>query len=113
MAKDVGAEIPAGLRRVHRQLEHWRSTRRGRSPLPEALWRAAADAAREHEVFRTGRVLHLEYGKLKRVMNAKMGKTPARTAFVELAAMDGENCVLAAGQDRGGSCGPSSFLSRD
>ena len=104
MAKGTEAEVPAGLRRVHRQLEHWRSTRHGRSPLPEALWRAAADAAREHGVFRTGRVLHLEYGKLKRVMNAKAGKSSARTAFVELAplpAMSGDECVLELEGERG------------
>ncbi|MDE3187816.1 MAG: hypothetical protein KGM96_09870 [Acidobacteriota bacterium] len=104
MAKPAEADIPAGLRRVHRKLERWRSTHRSRSPLPEALWRAAADAAREHGVFRAGRVLHLEYGKLKQVMNAKMGKTPARTAFVELAplaAMDGEDCVLELEGSRG------------
>jgi uncharacterized protein YjiS (DUF1127 family) len=34
MAKLAEDEIPAGLRRVYRQLERWRSTRRGRSPLP-------------------------------------------------------------------------------
>lgn len=48
-------------------------------------------------MFRTGQVLHLEYGKLKRVMNGKMGKTSAPTAFVELAplaAMGGDECVL-------------------
>jgi hypothetical protein len=48
-------------------------------------------------VFRTGQVLHLEYGKLKRVMNARAGKTSARTAFVELAplpAVGEDECVL-------------------
>ena len=97
MAKGADAEVPAGLRRVHQKLERWRSTQRGRSPLPEALWRAAADAAWEHGVFRTGQVLHLEYGKLKRVMNANAGKTSARTAFIELAplpAIGGEECVM-------------------
>ncbi len=104
MIKGAGAEVPAGLRRVYGKLERWRSTRRGRSPLPEALWKAAAEAAREHGVFRTGQVLHLEYGKLKRVMNAKAGKTSARTAFVELAplaAMGGEECVLEMEGERG------------
>jgi hypothetical protein len=69
MAKLAEGEIPAGLRRVYPKLERWRRTRQGRSPLPEGLWKAAAEAAREHGVFRTGQVLHLEYGKLKRVMN--------------------------------------------
>ena len=85
MSKVVEGEIPAGLRRVHRKLERWRSTRQGRSPLPEGLWKAAAAAAREYGVFRTGQVLHLEYGKLKRVMNATRGKACSPTRFVELA----------------------------
>ena len=127
MAKDVEVEIPAGLRRVHRQLERWRSTQPGRSPLPEALWRAAGEAAREHGVFRTGRLLHLEYGKLKRVMeavpstSATVGKStlhtsrrpasgtgknrlPRRAAFVELAplaVMGGDECVLELEGERG------------
>ncbi|HUX46329.1 MAG TPA: hypothetical protein VMV57_16405 [Terracidiphilus sp.] len=122
MAKGAEVEIPVGLRRVHGKLERWRSTRPGRSPLPEALWRAAGEAAREHGVFRTGQVLHLEYGKLKRVMEATArplrsraasgpvshasGRAVAhtdnervrtRTAFVELAplaAAGGDECVL-------------------
>jgi len=122
MAKFAEGEIPAGLRRVQRKLERWRSTHRRRSPLPEALWRAAGEAAREHGVFHAGRVLHLEYGKLKRVMEAtarllttRSASGPAwhasrrsaahtgnsrvrtRTSFVELAplaAVNGDECVI-------------------
>ncbi len=53
--------------------------------MPEGLWKAAAEAAREHGVFRTGQVLHLEYGKLKRVKNSTRGKTSSPTRFIELA----------------------------
>lgn len=80
MAKLTEDQIPGGLRRVHRQLERWRSTHHGRSPLPEALWRAAGEAAREHGVFRTGQVLHLEYGKLKRVMESTAARSALRTS---------------------------------
>jgi hypothetical protein len=65
--------------------------------LPEGLWKAAAEAAREHGVFRTGQVLHLEYGKLKRVMNSPRGKTSSPTKFVELAplaTLGGDECVV-------------------
>jgi len=37
---------------------------------PEALW-PAAEAAREHGVFRAAKALHLEYGKLKRMLEAR------------------------------------------
>jgi hypothetical protein len=97
MAKVAEAEIPAGLRRVYQKLERWRSTRQGRSPLPDALWRAAAEAAREHGVFRTGQVLHLEYGKLKRMMNSTRGKTRSPIRFVELgpvSTLGANECVI-------------------
>lgn len=104
MAKVAGAEIPAGLRRVYRKLERWRSTRQERSPLPEGLWSAAAEAAREHGVFRTGQVLHLEYSKLKRVMNATRGMTSSPARFVELgpvATLGGDECVIEMEGSRG------------
>ena len=48
---------------------------------------AAAEAAREHGVFRASKALHLEYGKLKRMVEA--GPAPARptlapATFLEL-----------------------------
>ena len=55
------------------------------------LWAAAAEVARDHGVFRTAKVLGLEYGKLKRLATeshpagprtAKLSAPPA--AFVEL-----------------------------
>lgn len=97
MAKGAKAEIPVGLRAVYQKLERWRRTRQGRSPLPEALWKSAAEAAREHGVSRTGQVLHLEYSKLKRVMNATRGRACSPTRFVELgplAALGGDECVI-------------------
>ena len=68
-------------------------THTGRRPIPQALWEAAAGAAREHGVFRTAKVLSLEYGKLKLLTteshpvgrrNRRLGAPPA--AFVELLA---------------------------
>ena len=81
-------EIPDGMRRVCRRFEHWRNGHKARLPIPEALWGVAAEAAREHGVFRASKVLHLEYGKLKRMVGA--GHVPARptmapATFLELA----------------------------
>ena len=63
-------EIPVGMQRVCRRFERWRNGHQARLPIPEALWAAAAEAAREHGVFRASKVLHLEYGKLKRMVEA-------------------------------------------
>src|SRR5712692_11176692 len=80
-------EVPADMRRVCRRLERWRKGHQGRLPIPEALWASAAEVAREHGVFRTAKVLRLEYGKLKRMVeSAAQSARPATApaAFWEL-----------------------------
>jgi hypothetical protein len=64
-------EVPPGMQRIHRRFERWRSSHQGRLPIPEALWASAAAVAREHGVFRTAKILRLEYGKLKRMAESE------------------------------------------
>ena len=90
MAKRAEFEVPAGLQELARQFEEWRSSHSGRRPIPEALWLRAADLAREHGVFRTVKVLRLDFSKLKRQMTpaqagAKAASSPS-PAFVEFLA---------------------------
>jgi hypothetical protein len=79
-------EVPAGMQRVCRRFELWRNSHRGRLPIPERLWASAAAVAREHGVFRTAKVLRLEYGKLKRLAEAadRSPQPTTPTAFFEL-----------------------------
>jgi len=87
MATKEPFEIPVGMRRVCRHFERWRKGHQARLPIPEALWAEAAKAAREHGVFRTSKALHLEYGKLKRMMEASSATvrpTIAPATFLEL-----------------------------
>jgi hypothetical protein len=58
-------EIPNNMLKVYRRLQRWRSTHTGRVPIPERLWAAAAELAREHGINPTAKALRLEYGKLK------------------------------------------------
>lgn len=69
---------------VRARFEEWRQNRQGKSPIPDELWSAAAELARKDGINRTAAELHLDGGKLKRLMeaNATSGK-PAAT-FVEL-----------------------------
>jgi hypothetical protein len=60
-------EVPVGMWRIRRSFERWRKGHTARLPIPERLWASAVQAAREHGVFRTAKVLRLEYGKLKRM----------------------------------------------
>jgi hypothetical protein len=63
----AAADVPDGMRGIHGRFARWRKSHTGRLPIPESLWSAAAEVAREHGVFRTSKVLSLEYGKLKRL----------------------------------------------
>jgi len=49
-------------------------------PIPERLWRAATDLAREHGVFATAKALHLEYGKLKQRADGAVPALKGRVA---------------------------------
>ena len=82
-------DVPVGMQRVYRRFERWRSSHRGRLPIPKALWGAAGEVAREHGVFRTAKILRLEYGKLKRMAEsaAPVRRAPAPPAeFLEVVA---------------------------
>jgi len=87
MAVKAQLEVPTGMQRIYRRFERWRSSHRGRLPIPDALWASAAATAREHGVFRTAKILRLEYGKLKRTVEsaASVRRAPAPPAgFLEL-----------------------------
>ena len=88
-----GAQRPERVEDLASGIEHWRSTRTKRGPMPEALWSKAADLARAHGVGAISRWLKLDYYSLKR----RAGRGPARqaaeaqgveTAFVELKVTD-------------------------
>jgi hypothetical protein len=59
--------VPAGMRGVHGRFMRWRQSHAGRRPIPESLWKAAAELAREHGVFQTAKALRLDYVKLKQL----------------------------------------------
>jgi hypothetical protein len=89
MTDKAAPELPDGMRRIYRRFERWRSSHQTRLPIPPALWAAAAAAAREHGVFRTAKILRLEYAKLKRMTKSaapvkRRAASPAE--FLELVA---------------------------
>lgn len=93
MARRAQFEVPAAMREVVQQFEEWRSSHSGRRPIPEALWKRAADLARQYGVFRTSKVLRLDYSKLKRQMTlAKAPVPPPPPMFVEFLAPQPSAC---------------------
>ncbi len=72
------------MNEVRAHFEEWRQNRQGRSPIPDALWSAAVELARGNGINRTATELHLDGGKLKRLMGAKVSSGKPAPAFVEL-----------------------------
>jgi hypothetical protein len=84
-----GGKNSSSIEAVRTQLEDWRSGRVRKSPIPAALWSAAIDAARQEGVNRTAQQLHLDAGKLKRLVVAADGgerRARRKPRFVELIA---------------------------
>ena len=69
---------------VRARFEEWRKSRQGKSPIPDELWSAAVQLARKDGVNRTAAELHLDGGKLKRLMVGKTTRGKPAPAFVEL-----------------------------
>ena len=58
-------DIPPHMPKVYRRLQRWRSAHTGRWPIPERIWAAVVELAREHGVFPAAKALRLEYGNLR------------------------------------------------
>ena len=80
--------IAEPIARLQRQLEEYRRVRPRRAKLPESIWEAAADLAREHGVYAVAQPLRLDYMGLKKRLgeaaNRRRGKS--KPVFVELIA---------------------------
>jgi hypothetical protein len=81
--------IPEAIVQLQRQLDQFRSTQTQRTKLPEPLWQAAVELARQHGIYPVAaHPLRLDYMGLKR----RLGGVPAlrgkasKPTFVELTA---------------------------
>ena len=93
------AVIPEPIAQLQRQLDQIRSTQPRGKKLPDSVWQAAVELAREHGVYSVAHPLRLDYmGLKKRLGGVSHRRQKARkAAFVELiappAAMLGE-CLI-------------------
>jgi integrase len=96
-----------GMEAARARFEQWRSDRSGKAPIPDELWKLAINAARQQGVNRAAQQLHLDAGKLKRLLvgaDPWRSKTRRRPRFVELIApalTDEEIARLLTAFDRG------------
>ena len=78
--------IPEPIVQLQRQLDQFRSTQPRRTKLPEPLWQAAVELARQHGVYSVAQPLRLDYMGLKKRLgepSSHRRKAP-RSTFVEL-----------------------------
>ena len=80
--------IPEPIVQLQRQLDQFRGTRPHRTRLPEALWQAAVELARQHGVYPVAQPLRLDYMGLKKRLGevTSSKKKATKPAFVELIA---------------------------
>ena len=65
MNRRSSAPIPEAILQLQRQLEQFRSSQPGRTKLPESLWQAAVELARQHGIYTVAHPLRLDYTRLK------------------------------------------------
>jgi hypothetical protein len=83
----TGSSTSIGLEKTRRRIARWRERRPYRgAAMPAALWAAAIALARHHGLYTTARTLHVDYGSLKKRLDAAgAGRVPS-PAFIELPA---------------------------
>jgi len=100
-------DVPEPIVQLQRQLEQFRSTQPRRTKLPEPLWQAAVELARQHGVYPVAHPLRLDYMQLKK----RLGGVPSprrkttKPAFVELVAPSPgkvDECVIEFESSHGG-----------
>jgi hypothetical protein len=82
------SRIPEPIVQLQRRFDEFRSTQPHRKKLPETLWQAAVDLARQHGLHPVAHPLRLDYMGLKMRLEGVPGpqKKVAAPAFVELIA---------------------------
>jgi hypothetical protein len=94
MARGGRRQAPV-LDEVRAQFEQWRRTRQGKARIPDELWTAAVAVAQREGCNRTAAALHLDGGKLRKLMlaaEAAPSAAPKPTApptFLEFIAPEG------------------------
>src|SRR3954471_6636817 len=91
--------IAGAIEQLQRQLDEFRGAQPHRTKLPESLWQAAVELARQHGVYSVAHPLRLDYVGLKKRLG---GASPRRRkatkpAFVKLIGPNRaqrEECVI-------------------
>jgi len=99
--------IAEPIAQLQRQLEEYRRIQPRRAKLPESIWEAAAELAREHGVYAVAQALRLDYMGLKKRLGEVASRRPdkSKPVFVELIPPPpaaGKECLIEIESTRGG-----------
>ena len=91
--------IPEPIAQLQRQFDEFRRTRPRRAKLPDSLWDAGAELARQHGVYAVAQPLRLDYRGLKKRLGEAANRRPdkPKPVFVELIApppATREDCLI-------------------
>jgi hypothetical protein len=105
--RKITSPIPEAIVQLQRQLDQFRSTQPQRTKLPESLWQAAVELARQYGIYPVAHPLRLDsMGLKKRLGGVPMLRRKAtKPAFVELITppvTPPEECVIEFESTRGG-----------
>ena len=81
MSKELTPLSSQNLKQVQQQFEQWRKTRKSRKPIPEHLWQAAVEVAKQYSINHVARLLRLNHTALKEKVEISKQEV---TAFVEI-----------------------------
>lgn len=81
--------LPGVVNSLRRRIEAWRRIRKRGSPMPEALWTAAAELAQAHGILGIAPAIRVDFGALKRRVHGlaapEKKTTTCPPGFVEIA----------------------------
>lgn len=106
VARKKTSPIPEAIVQLQQQLEQFRSTQPPRTKLPESVWQAAVELARQHGIYSVAHPLRLDYMGLKKRLGGVTVRRRKKTkpTFVELTAPHTpplEECVIELESARG------------
>jgi hypothetical protein len=86
MNRKSTAPIPEAIAQLQRQLEQFRSSQPGRTKLPESIWQAAVELARQYGIYAVAHPLRLDYTRLKQRLSGIAGgpRKGNNPGFIEL-----------------------------
>lgn len=103
------APIPEPIVQLQRQLEQFRGSHAHRARLPEGLWRAAVELARQHGLHAVAHPLRLDYMGLKRrvagvteISEKKKSRSPGFVEWIAPHLTAGAECVIEFESQSGG-----------